>query len=107
MTSLDRASRWSSNADWELVDDNKIRAALRGMDGDLIDFRAGRPVPARELAAQLIEEVRASAAELGCEAQLAGAEDLLENGTGAERQLAMFERHPDLDEVMREVVVRT
>ncbi len=91
----------------ELIDDAKVRAALRGMEGDLIDFDAMRPVPARELAARLIEGVRPSAAELGCEGQLAGAEDLLEAGTGAARQLAMFERHPDLDELMREVVDRT
>ncbi len=95
------------DADWELVDDAKVRAALRGMNGDLIDFDAIRPVPARELAWRLIDEVRESAAELGCEAQLAGAEDLLENGTGAERQLAMFDTHADLDELMREVVERT
>ena len=82
-------------------------AVIFDMDGVLIDFDAVRPTPARELATRLIDEVRESAAELGCEAQLAGAEDLLEKGTGAERQLAMFDRHPDLDELMREVVNRT
>ena len=30
----------------ELIDDNKIRAARHGTDGRLIDFRAGRQVPA-------------------------------------------------------------
>jgi carboxylate-amine ligase len=83
-------------ADWELVDDAKVRAALRGMEGNLIDFDEARPVSARELSARLIDE-----------AQLAGADDILAKGTGAARQLAMFERHPDLDELMREVVDRT
>ncbi len=88
----------------ELIDDAKVRAALRGMEGDLIDFDEIRPVPARELASRLLEDVRPSAVALGCEAQLAGVEDLLHAGTGAARQLAWFEREPDLDELMLEVV---
>ena len=91
----------------ELVDDVKVRAALRGIDGELVDFEAMHPAPARELAVRLLDDVRPSAVELGCEEQLAGVEDLLADGTGAARQLAMFERHPDLDELMREVVDRT
>lgn len=91
----------------ELIDDVKVRAALRGMEGKLVDFEAARPVPARELATDLLESVRPCAAELGCDAELGGIEDLLANGTGADRQLAMFDRHSDLDELMREVVDRT
>lgn len=91
----------------ELIDDAKVRAALSGLHGDLVDFESGRRAPARELAERLLEHVRPSAAELGCEAELAGIDDLLANGTGADRQLAMFDRHPDLDELMREVVDRT
>ena len=34
----------------ELIDDNKVRAALRGMDGWLIDFSRGEQVPAEEMA---------------------------------------------------------
>jgi carboxylate-amine ligase len=91
----------------ELIDDSKVRAAIRGLDGSLVDFDASSSAPARELAQRLLDEVRPGAAELGCEAELAGIEDLLRTGTGAARQLAMFERHPDLDELMREVVERT
>jgi carboxylate-amine ligase len=91
----------------ELIDDSKVRAAIRGLDRSLVDFDHSSSAPARELAERLLAEVRPSAAELGCEAELAGIDDILQNGTGASRQLAMFERHPDLDEVMREVVERT
>ena len=54
----------------ELIDDNKVRAAMRGMEGMLVDFRAGQHVPARELAKRLLEELAADAVELGCAAQL-------------------------------------
>jgi carboxylate-amine ligase len=91
----------------ELIDDLKIRAALRGMKGTLVDFDDMRPAPPVELARRLLRDVAESAAELGCESELAAVEDILENGTGAQRQLAMFDKHPDLDELMREVVERT
>jgi carboxylate-amine ligase len=91
----------------ELVDDLKIRAALHGMDAPLVDFEEMRPAPPRELAERLLADVRPNAEALGCDAELAGVEDVVENGTGAQRQLAMFEKHPDLDELMREVVERT
>jgi len=91
----------------ELVDDNKIRAALRGIDGVLIDFRAGKQVPARELAHRLLEQLAPNAEELGCSAELEGVEDLLANGTGAHRQLAAYERDGDLRSLVAEIVERS
>jgi carboxylate-amine ligase len=91
----------------ELVDDNKVRAALRGMEGDLVDFGAGRRVPAPELARRVLDEVREDAQELGCEAELEGIEDLLRNGTGARRQLEMWRNDHDLAPLVREIVKKT
>ena len=91
----------------ELVDDNKVRAALRGMEGDLIDFRAGRPLPAPRMAERLLDELADHADELGCRAELEVIRDLLEHGTGARRQLDMLERNGDLRGLMREVVERS
>ena len=50
----------------ELIDDNKIRAAMRGIGARLIDFRAGRRVAAARLAEDLIEELSEEIEELGC-----------------------------------------
>lgn len=88
----------------ELVDDNKIRAALRGTDGDLIDFYRGESVPAPELARRLLDQLAEHATELGCHEELRGIEDLLDRGTGAHRQLAMFERNGDLRNLVAEIV---
>ena len=91
----------------ELVDDNKVRAALRGTDGELVDFRRGRQVPAVQMAERLLEELAENAQELGCENELEGVRDLLEHGTGAHRQLAMRERNGDMHGLVAEMIDRT
>ncbi len=91
----------------ELIDDNKVRAALRGMDGKLIDFWLGEQVPAEEMARRLLEELADDAAELGCSAELEGIQVLLEGHTGAKRQLREYKRDPDLRSLMRQVVEAT
>ena len=91
---------------WELVDDNKVRAALRGMGGELMDLKAGNHVPAAELAERLLEELRPSATELGCDQELEGIDRIVRDGTGADRQLEVVERlGGDLRELVREAVV--
>ena len=87
----------------ELIDDNKIRAARWGLDGDLIDFRAGKQVPAREMARDLIVRLRPHAEELGCKPELEGLADLLDHGSGAHRQLAMAANCRDLPTLVAEI----
>jgi carboxylate-amine ligase len=53
-------------------------------------------VPAPEMARGLVARLGPHAEQLGCSEQLAGIEDLLENGTGAQRQLAIYQRTHDL-----------
>jgi carboxylate-amine ligase len=88
----------------ELIDDNKVRAALVGIEGRLIDFDEGIEVPAEEMALGTIEDLRADAKQLGCEEELAGLADLVESGTGARRQLNWLEDHGGIDGLMREIV---
>lgn len=90
---------------WELVDDNKVRAALRGMEGELMDLKAGTHVPAPELARRLLEELRPSAEALNCAEQLERIETIVADGTGAHRQLEVAKRHDgDLRALVREAV---
>jgi carboxylate-amine ligase len=91
----------------ELIDDNKVRASLIGIEGDLIDFDHGHEVPATEMARGMIEDVREHAGALGCEQELGALVDLIENGTGARRQLDWLEGHGDIDGLMREIVAAT
>jgi carboxylate-amine ligase len=91
----------------ELIDDNKVRAALRGMDGTLIDFRRGEQLPAEEMARYLVEELMDDARQLGCAAELELIDDLLGGNSGAHRQLRHWERHRDLSVLVSEMVADT
>jgi carboxylate-amine ligase len=91
----------------ELVDDNKVRAALRGMQGRLIDFWTGEQVPAEEMARGVLDEVADDAAELGCTAELELVEELLQGRTGANRQLEVVDGGGDLRDLVRELCART
>jgi glutamate---cysteine ligase / carboxylate-amine ligase len=91
----------------ELIDDNKVRAALVGIEGKLIDFDQGIEVPAEEMTLGLIEDLREDARAVGCEDELTQLADLVENGTGARRQLNWLDEHGDIDGLMREIVAAT
>jgi carboxylate-amine ligase len=92
---------------WELIDDNKVRASLVGIEGKLIDFDRGFEVPGAELVRGIISDLREHAEELGCWAELESLTDLLEHGTGARRQLNWLESHGGTEGMMREVVDAT
>lgn len=72
---------------WELIDDNKVRACVAGIEGELIDFEHERPVATAELAERLLAELEPSAAELGCLEQLGRVREILALGTGSRRQI--------------------
>jgi carboxylate-amine ligase len=91
----------------ELIDDNKVRAAVVGIEGKLIDFDQGLEVPAEEMTLGLIEDLRESARELGCEDELARLNDLVEYGTGARRQLNWLQDHGEIGGLMAEIVAAT
>jgi glutamate---cysteine ligase / carboxylate-amine ligase len=87
----------------ELVDDNKVRAALHGIDARLIDFRRREQVPAAEMARRLVGNLAEHAEERGCLAELEGIEDLVARGTGAQRQLAFHREDDDLRALVAEM----
>ncbi len=72
---------------WELIDDNKVRACVGGIEGELVDFALERRVAAAELAERLLAEIEPSAAELGCLEQLGRVREILAGGTGSRRQI--------------------
>jgi carboxylate-amine ligase len=79
----------------EILEEASFRAA-RGGTAAMLPDAGGRLRPARELLAELVETVRPSARELGCEAELDAAPGLAERGGGAGLQ-----RAAGLDGVLR------
>jgi carboxylate-amine ligase len=65
---------------------NKWHAGRYGMDATFLDSDTGLAVPARQMARRLIERCEPWAEKLGCENELAGLDDIISNGTGADRQ---------------------
>jgi carboxylate-amine ligase len=88
-----------------LVSENKWLAARYGVDAQMMDLAGGRRVklPASQLARRRLRQLAPYARELGCNEALQGIERILETGTGAARQLRVYNANQDLVEVMGEL----
>jgi carboxylate-amine ligase len=75
-----------------LILENKWRASRYGIDGKLIDFGKEKEVPFRELAVEMLAFVDDVVDELGSREEVDRVRWILEHGTGADRQLAEWER---------------
>jgi glutamate---cysteine ligase / carboxylate-amine ligase len=74
-----------------LILENKWRASRYGIQGKLIDFGKEIEVPFRDLMGELLFFVDDVVDELGCRKEVEGVNWILENGTGADRQLRVYE----------------
>jgi carboxylate-amine ligase len=92
---------------WQMLDENKWLAARHGLDGELVDLPSDERVSTRALARRLVDRLREHAQDLGSAADLAGVEDLIERGNGAERQLDIFAKTGDLKQVVQYMVAET
>jgi carboxylate-amine ligase len=90
-----------------LLDENRWRAARYGIDGKLIDFGREAEVEERSLLNELLEFVASEADELGTHREMAHIERIMREGTGADRQLAAFERTHDMKAVVDHIVAET
>ena len=79
-----------------LVNENKWRSSRYGIDGKLIDFGIEEEKDTRVLILELLDFVDDVVDELGCRKALGNVLKILEKGTGADRQLAVYEQHQDL-----------
>jgi glutamate---cysteine ligase / carboxylate-amine ligase len=92
---------------WQMLDENRWLAARHGLDGELVDLPSNERVPTKALALRLVDRLREHAHDLGSAAELEGIDDLLQRGSGAARQLVVYEANHDLREVMGEIVAAT
>src|SRR5437764_12779758 len=90
-----------------LLDENRWRAARYGIDGKLIDFGKETEVETRSLLNELLEFIATEANELGSEREMAHIERIMREGTGADRQLAVFAKTQDIKAVVDQIVAET
>jgi len=83
-----------------LINENKWRASRYGIDGMLIDFGKEEEVNTRALLYELLEFIDPVVDHLGSRHRLAHIHKILENGTGADRQLKVFEEKKNLVSVV-------
>jgi glutamate---cysteine ligase / carboxylate-amine ligase len=90
-----------------LIMENKWRAARYGLDGKLIDFGKQREVPVRDLLREILEFVSEEVGELGSAEEMSYIGNILEEGTGADRQLKVFATTGDLRKVVDFMIEET
>ena len=84
-----------------LVNENKWRASRYGIDGYLIDFGKEEEVNTRALIYELLDFLEPVINHLGSRHRINHVHKILEQGTGADRQLAVFEQSKSLKEVAK------
>jgi len=90
-----------------LLNENKWRAARHGVDAKLIDFGKEEEVPFSHLMNELLEFIDDVVDDLGCRAEVNYVYQILEQGSGADRQLKVFKETGDLKEVAKYIVQQT
>jgi carboxylate-amine ligase len=90
-----------------LIMENKWRAARYGLDGRLIDFGKQKEVPCRSLLREILEFAYDVADELESREELAYVERILEEGSGADRQLRVFAETGSLSAVVDYMIEQT
>jgi carboxylate-amine ligase len=90
-----------------LISENKWRAARYGLDGKLIDFGKQEEVPTRDLVYELLRFIDDVVDDLGSRNEINYIYRILENGTGADRQLKVFRETGDLKKVVDYIVQQT
>ena len=90
-----------------LLDENRWRATRYGIDGKLIDFGREAEVETRSLLNELLQFVSTEVEELGSKREMAHVERIMREGTGADRQLAAWERTHEMQAVVDQIVAET
>lgn len=82
--------RWRNYSNM-LVNENRWRAQRYGIDEGMIDFGRGEMLPFTQLLGELMDIISEDAEALDCQDELAHVTTILETGTSAHEQCAVFE----------------
>jgi carboxylate-amine ligase len=92
-----------------LTTENKWLAARYGLEAPVMDLVTGRRnrMSVAQVIRRTLKLLEPHARELGSQAELAGVEQILRRGNGADRQLHVFNANRDIVEVVREIAELT
>jgi carboxylate-amine ligase len=83
------------------------RAYRHGINGEFIDFQTRRCVPTRDAIRQLVDSLADEIKLLHCEHEIAEIFRILEHGTSADRQRAVFAQTGSLTAVVDHLAAET
>ena len=84
-----------------MVNENKWRASRYGIDGHLIDFGKEEEVNTRALLYELLDFLDPVLDHLGSRHRIQYVQKMIENGTGADKQIAVYNNTKCLKEVVK------
>ncbi|MEY4929588.1 MAG: hypothetical protein RI909_312, partial [Bacteroidota bacterium] len=90
-----------------LINENKWRASRYGLDGKLIDFGKQVELDTRVLILELLDFIDDVVDDLGSRNAINYIHTILERGTGADRQLAVFQQTGSLEKVVDYILSET
>ncbi len=90
-----------------VLNENKWRAGKDGIHAELIDFGKEACVPFENLLEELLEFIDDVVDELGCRNEVNYAWEIMRRGTGADRQLKIYEETGDLRKVVDYMISET
>ena len=90
-----------------LINENKWRASRYGIEGKMIDFGKETEVDTHVLIEELLDFVDDVVDELGSRKEIENVRNMLKNGTGADRQLEVFNKTNDLNKVVDYIIDQT
>jgi carboxylate-amine ligase len=93
--------------DRELAIENKWRASRHGLEAAFYDAGEGSSISARTLARNLVNELHPVSQDLGCENELEGVLEIVENGTGSQHQRNVYENSGDFLDVVAHLIENT
>jgi carboxylate-amine ligase len=83
-----------------LLMENKFRAVRYGLEGKLIDFGKEEEVPERDLILEYLNFIDEVVDELGSRAAIEHIREMMDEGSGADRQLKVWRETGDLKKVV-------
>ena len=89
------------------INENKWRASRYGLDGKLIDFGKKTEVSTKDLIKELLSFVEEVVDELGIRNEMNFVEKIMETGTGADRQLKVWNETQNLNSVVDYIISET
>ncbi len=90
-----------------LINENKWRAARYGIDGKLIDFGKELEVNTRALILELLDFIDDVVDDLGSRHEINYVHQILEHGTGADRQLQVYGKNQNFTDVVDYITSQT